>query len=80
MKRFIITVIAGAIGNVTETLKMSENHTRKTLNRLSSKKSCTRDMTHNMESDIVRNLKPEWRGEPLVQEKYQGKGDLCYKR
>jgi len=27
-------------------------------------------------SATVWNLKPEWWGAPLVQEKYQGKGDL----
>jgi hypothetical protein len=75
MKCFVIPVISGATGIVTRGLKkISGNNTRKAFNRLSTKNSCTRNIAHYKESVIIRNLKPEWWGSPLVQEeKYQEK-------
>jgi len=51
---------------------------KNTFTRLSTKKknSCTKDIARSKESAAIRNLKPEWWGVPLVQEKYQGKGNL----
>jgi hypothetical protein len=72
MKCFVIPVIIGATGIVTEGLKISGINTRKTFNRFSTKNICTRNIAHNKESATIRNLKPERRGSPLVQkEKYQ---------
>jgi hypothetical protein len=55
------------------------SHTRKTFNTFTTKDSCTWNMTLNMESTAVRNLKPERWGSPLMQEKYQGE-KACDKR
>jgi hypothetical protein len=74
MTCFVITVIIGATGIVTKGLKKYRNDTRKAFNRLSTKNSCTRNITHYKESATIRNLKPEWWGSLLVlEEKYQGK-------
>jgi hypothetical protein len=56
------------------------SHTRKTFNTFTTKYSCTCNTTHNTESTAVWNLKPEWWGQPMVQEeKYLGeKGDKRY--
>jgi hypothetical protein len=40
------------------------------------KNTCTRVIAHDKESATILNLKPDWWGAPLVQEKYQGKGNL----
>jgi hypothetical protein len=74
-KCFIIPVIIGATGIVTKGLKkIPRNFTRKAFNRFSTKKSCTRNITHYKESATIGNLKPEWWGSPLVQEEnYQEK-------
>jgi hypothetical protein len=75
MKCFAIPVITGATGIVTKgQKKISGNDTRKSFNRFSTKKICTRNITHYKESVTIRNLKPEWWGSPLVQEeKHQEK-------
>jgi hypothetical protein len=74
MKCFVIPVIIGAAGIITKGQKKSGNDTRKALNRLSRKNSCSGNITHYKESATIRNLKPEWWGSPLVQEeKYQEK-------
>ena len=49
----------------------SGSHTRKTLDRFTTKDSYTWNITHNTESTAVLSLKPERWGSPLVQEKYQ---------
>ena len=46
------------------------SHTSKKFNRFTTKDSYTWNITHNMESITVRNLKHEQWGSPLVQEKY----------
>jgi len=62
-------------GIVTKGLKECENNTKRELNRFSTENSCTRGITHNKKSATVWNLKPEWWGAPLVQEKYQHDDD-----
>jgi len=52
---------------------------RKTFYRLTTKDSCTWNITHNTESTAVWSLKPERWGSPLVQEKYQEE-NACDKR
>jgi hypothetical protein len=72
-------VIIGVTGIVTKGLKkISGNNTRKAFNRLSTKKSCIRNIgTSHIIWEVlptIRNLKPEWWGSPLVQEeKYKEK-------
>jgi hypothetical protein len=75
MKCFVITAITGATGTVTKGLKkISVNNTRKAFNRLSTKNSCTRNITHYKESATIRSLKPEWWCSPPVEEEnYQEK-------
>jgi hypothetical protein len=54
--------------------KLKENpgrYTRKTFDRFTTEYSYTWNITHNTESTAVWNLKPEWWGSLLVQEKYQ---------
>jgi hypothetical protein len=69
VKCFVIPVIIRAAGIVTKGLKkISVNYTRKAFNGLSTRNSCTRNITHYKESATIRNLKPEWWGSPLVQE------------
>jgi hypothetical protein len=75
MKCFVIPVITGVTGIVTRGLrKYLETITGKhSVDFLQKKNSCTRNITHYRESATIRNLKPEWWGSPLVQEKkYQG--------
>ena len=48
------------------------NCTRKTFDRITTKDSCTWNITHNTESTAVWSLKRERWGSPLVQEKYRG--------
>jgi len=56
------------------------SHTRKTFSRFTTTDSYTRNITHNMGSIAVRNLKPELWGSALVQEKkYRGE-KACDKR
>jgi len=55
------------------------SHTRKIFNRFTTKDSYTSNMTHNTESIAVWNVKPEWWGSPLIQEKYYGE-KACDKR
>jgi hypothetical protein len=43
---------------------------------LQKKKNCTRDIACIKESATIWNFKPERMGVPLVQEKYQLKGNL----
>jgi hypothetical protein len=70
---FVIPLICGA----TLTLKISVNNISKAFNRYSIKDSCTGDIPHNKKSATIRNMKPQWWKEPVVQEKkYQGKGNL----
>jgi hypothetical protein len=53
---------------------------RKTVNRFTTKDSCTCNITHNTESIAVWNLTPERWGSQLVQEqKYQGE-EACDRR
>jgi hypothetical protein len=52
-KCFIIPVITGAKEIVNKGLDVSINNTRKAFNRFSAANSCTRDITHNKESDTV---------------------------
>ena len=47
------------------------SHTRKTFNRFTTKDSYTWNMTHNMGSTVVRNLKAGQQGSLLVQEQHQ---------
>ena len=49
------------------------SHARKPFNKLTIKDSYTWNIIYNRESTAVSNLKPEWWGSPLVQEKYQMK-------
>jgi hypothetical protein len=59
--------------NVNEKLKEKcGTCTRKTFDRFTTKENYTLNITYNMESTAVWNLKPEWWGSPLVQEKYWG--------
>jgi hypothetical protein len=53
--------------------------TRKTLDRFTTKDSCTWNITHNTESTAVCSLNPERCGSPLFQEKYQEE-KACDKR
>ena len=53
--------------------------TKKTFNRLTTKDSCTCNITNNTESTEVWNLKPERWGSQLVEEKYRGE-KACEKR
>ena len=53
--------------------------TGKTFDRFTTKDSYTWNITHNMESTALSNLKPERWGSPLVQEKYQAE-KACDKR
>jgi hypothetical protein len=46
MKCFMIPVITGATGIVTEGLKKILKHTKKAFSRFSTKSSCTRDFAH----------------------------------
>jgi hypothetical protein len=55
MKCFVIPVIIGATGIVTRGLKKSGNNTRKAFNRVSTKYSCTRNVTRYKESATIRN-------------------------
>ena len=57
------------------------SHIRKAFNRLTTKYSCTWNITHNTEITAVWNLKPERWGSPLalVREKYQEE-KACDKR
>jgi hypothetical protein len=48
------------------------SHTRKTVDRSTTKDSCTSNITHNTESTAVWNLKTERWWSLLVQEKYRG--------
>jgi len=70
----VLQAIIGATGIVSNSLKISGNGIRKTFSVFCTKwNSCTRDISHDKESAIFRNLKPEWCDAPLVQEdKYQG--------
>jgi hypothetical protein len=74
MKCFVTPVIIAATGIVTRGLKIYlETIPGKHLIDI-YKNSCTRNITHYKESATIRNLKPLWRGSPLVQEeKYQEK-------
>ena len=54
-------------------------YTRKTLDGFTTKDSYTWNITHNTESTVVWNLKPERWGPPLVKEKYQEE-NACYER
>jgi hypothetical protein len=49
----------------------SGSYTGKTFDRFTAADSCTGNITHNMESTAVWNLKPERWGLPLVQERYR---------
>jgi hypothetical protein len=61
--------------------KISGNNTRTTLNRFPTRNCHTRNITHHKESAKERDLKPEWWGSPLAQEKkYQGRKKTCDKR
>jgi len=54
MKCTIIPVITGATGIVTRSLKKNFGScTRKTLDRFTTKDSCTWNITHNTESTAV---------------------------
>ena len=53
--------------------------TRKTFDRFTTKDSYTLNITQNTESTVVRSLKPERWGSPLVQEKYREE-KACDKR
>ena len=73
LKCEIIPVITGATGIVTKGLKEEFGiHTRKKFNRFNTKGSYIWNITYHTGSKTVRNLKPERRGSPLVQEKYKG--------
>jgi hypothetical protein len=63
MKSFVIPVIAGAIGIVTEGLKNIWKQHQEKFYRFYTKNYCTRNITHYKENATIRNLKP-----PLVQE------------
>jgi hypothetical protein len=71
MKCFVIPVMTGATGIVTRGLKKYlETITGKHLiDSLQKKNSCARNITHFNGSATIRNLKPEWWGSPLVQDK-----------
>jgi hypothetical protein len=74
MKCFVLPVIIGATGIVTEGLKNIWKQYQDSIDFLQKKNSCTRNITHYKESVTIRNLKPAWWGSPLVQEeKYQEK-------
>jgi hypothetical protein len=67
MKCFVIPVIIGATGIVTRGLKNDlERITGKHSIDSLQKNSCTRNITHY-------NLRPEWWGSPVQEEKYQEK-------
>ena len=52
------------------------SHARKTFNELTTKDSCTWNITRNAESTAVWTLKHEWWGSQLVQEEtYRGEND-----
>jgi hypothetical protein len=56
--------------------KISGNNTRKEFNRLSTKNSCTRNITH-IRKVLQSEIETGWWGSPLVQEeKYQKKKRL----
>ena len=55
------------------------SYTRKTFSRFTTKDSYTGNITHNTQSTTLCNLKPEWWGSQLVQEKYQEE-KVCDKR
>jgi hypothetical protein len=73
---FVILYHNNNNGILTKGLKISLNSIGKGFNRFCTESSCTMDIAHNKESATVRNLKSEWWGASLVQEKYQGKGNL----
>jgi hypothetical protein len=74
MKCFVIPVIIGATEIVTKGLKKIWKQYQESIQQISTKSSCTRNITHYKESATIRNLKLEWWGAPLVQEeKYQEK-------
>jgi len=64
-------------GIVTKGLKkISGNNTMKAFKSYSTKNNCSRDIAHK-ENATIRNLKPEWWGATLVQQKKcKGKGNL----
>jgi hypothetical protein len=72
LKWTIIPVIIGATGIVTRSLRKNLEAIpgKQSIDSL-QKTSYTWNITHNTESTAVWNLKPEWRGSPLVQEKCQ---------
>jgi hypothetical protein len=54
LKCTIIPIVIGATGIINEKLKEKfRSCTRKTLNRFTTKDSCTWNITHNMESTAV---------------------------
>jgi hypothetical protein len=55
------------------------SYTRKTFDRFTTENSYTWNITHHRKSTAVLNLKPEWWGSPLAQEKYQEE-KACDKR
>jgi hypothetical protein len=80
LKCVIIPVIIGATGIVTKRCKEEFGiHARKKFNRFTTKDSYAGNITNNMESTAVCNLKPVRWGSWLVQEKYQGE-KACNKR
>jgi hypothetical protein len=77
MKYFVIPVIIGATEIVTKGLtEYLEAIPGKHLIDVLEKNSCTRDVTRNKLAAKIRNLKRESWGTTLMQEKYQGTGNL----
>jgi hypothetical protein len=68
-------VIIGVMGIVSKSLKNLEKY-QDNIQQILYKNIHTKNITHHKESATTCDLKPEWRGSPLAQEKYQGKERL----
>jgi hypothetical protein len=49
IKHSVLTIITGAKGIINKGLKLSGNNTRKAINTLCTKNSCSKDSAHNKE-------------------------------
>jgi hypothetical protein len=74
----MMMMMIGATGRVIRGLRTNLEAIPGNLQQ-SHYKRYTKNITHNVESTAVSNLKPEWLGSLLVQEKYQGEED-CDKK
>ena len=79
LKCMIILVLIGATGTVSNFKEKFGSHTKKSVNRFTTKDSYTSNSTHKRESATVWNWKLERWGSLLVQVKYRGE-KACEKR